>query len=225
MVIERFVVKAPHDGQPSVFGGTVLETLSNGQVVESPLTVIPVNELADWIPELNANLLVENQSLQTEVSALQTEKASLEKLLADVEHSRDTLLLVRDQLNAQIEELQLRPTQSQLDEANSRILELEAQLNPPNPFPDTDWQGFRSAALASPTILKMAMANTGNFVMLLIYMTEMQKDQTAMEKMATVWNEMENKTPLSPEEITGINTLAEHFKVPLVLNSDGQIQL
>lgn len=104
-VIERFVVKAPHDGQPSVFGGTVLETLSNGQVVESQLEIVPVEELSQWIPSLNAQLLVENQSLTAE-------RDSLTRHLATMTTERDS-------------------ASSQLEVANARIAELTAVAEPP----------------------------------------------------------------------------------------------
>lgn len=122
-------------------------------------------------------------------------------------------------------ELEKETASSQLDAANARIAELEAQLNPPNPFPNADWQGFRSAALASPVIMRMAMSNVGNFMMLLIYMTEMQKDPSAVTKMAGVWNEMEGKTALSADEIAAVNALAQAHSVPFALNDEGQIVL
>jgi hypothetical protein len=148
---------------------------------------------------------------------------------AAVVSERDTL---QSQLTAMTIELdsamsEKATLQSQLDAAMNAVVALQARIdeleNPPNPFPNSDWQGFRSAALSSPTIMRMAVSNIGNFMMLLIYMTEMQKDPSTSLKMAQVWNEMETKTPLSPEEIASINSLAANYQVPMVLNSEGQI--
>jgi len=201
--VERFVVVAPISGRPMAFGGTVLETLPDGRVVESALTEIPAEQLGEWVESLNAVAIADNLRLQSELSAMTAERDALTT-------EKAALTTERDSLQSQVTELEA---------------ELEAIKNPPNPFPNADWQGFRSAALASPTIMRMAMSNMGNFMMLLIYMTEMQKDPTATTKMVGVWNEMETKTPISADEITAINQLAAQYQVPMVLNSEGQIVL
>lgn len=125
-VIERFVVKAPHDGQPSVFGGTVLETLSNGQVVESQLAIVPVEELSQWIPSLNAQLLVENQSLTAERDSLQLQ---LSAMTTERDSERDSAV-------------------SQLAIANERIATLESRIAELTAEPEVPIVSRRQARLA-----------------------------------------------------------------------------
>ncbi len=203
------------------------------QAVQDALEAIDAQKQAR-IAELEASLsamTVKRDSLASEKTELTTQRDSLQSRVAELTNSRDDLQTQLTEATTglasatgQVETLtsERDSLQSQLETLQARINELE---NPPNPFPNSDWQGFRSAALASPVIMRMAVSNIGNFMMLLIYLTEMQKDPATSLKMAAVWNEMETKTPLSPEEIAGINALAAHYQVPMVLNSEGQIVL
>lgn len=202
--IERIEIVTPIHGRPGAVMAQRVETIDGRTRFIEPIDLLIGFDGTELPSEVQDALAAINTQQQNMILELQEQLTTLTT-------ERDAAVSQATSANELITKLQ------------SRIDELTAL--PPNPFSETDWQGFRSAALASPTILRMAMANTGNFVMLLIYMTEMQKDQSAISKMATVWNEMENKTPLSPEEIAGVNNLAEQFKVPLVFNSDGQIQL
>jgi len=170
-VIERFVVKAPHDGQPSVFGGTVLETLSNGQVIESQLAIVPVEELSEWIPSLNAQLLVENQSLTAErdslteqLAAMTTErdtalaeKASLQTQLDSANATIETLTSDKATLESTNAELQTLVSTltaesdsagSQLEAANERISTLETRITELTAEPEVPIVSRRQARLA-----------------------------------------------------------------------------
>jgi len=191
----------PKTGNP-VF--EIFEELEEGGRVVS---LDPRNPTAEELQDADEKFAAAQQAriadLESQLSAMTAERDSLTT-------EKAALTTERDSLQSQVTELEA---------------ELEAIKNPPNPFPNADWQGFRSAALASPTIMRMAMSNMGNFMMLLIYMTEMQKDPTATTKMVGVWNEMETKTPISADEITAINQLAAQYQVPMVLNSEGQIVL
>lgn len=179
-VIERFVVKAPHDGQPSVFGGTVLETLSNGQVVESQLTIVPVEELSQWIPSLNAQLLIENQSLMAERDSLQTqllamtterdtalgEKASLQTQLDSANETIKTLTSNKAAIETANAELQTSVSTltgerdsavSQLEVANERIATLETRIAELTAEPEVPIVSRRQAQLA---LLEMGLLDT-----------------------------------------------------------------
>ena len=152
-IIERFVVKAPHNGQPSVFGGTVLETLSNGQVVESQLEIIPVEELSEWVPSLNAQLLVENQSLISERSSLQLQ-------IAEITTERDNVLTEKDRLETQLNsanevvaELQTKASElesatNELATANERVAALEIRIAELTAEPEVPIVSRRQARLA-----------------------------------------------------------------------------
>lgn len=210
MVIERIEIVMPIGDRPAAIMASRVEEISEGRYLPAnPINLLVGKfdssqlppEIATVIDGINSEALAEKNSLTTEVELLKTERDSLKT-------EKDSLLETIQQAEQQIESLQLR---------------IQELLTPVSPYPETDWQGFRSAALASPIILKMATSNMGNFMMLLIYLTEMQKDQSAALKMAVVWNEMENKTPLTQIEIEAINNLAASFKVPLTLNSEGQI--
>ena len=186
--------------------------------------------IAELESQLSA-MTAERDSLASEKATLTTERDSLQAQVAELTTSRDDLQTQLAEATTSLAAAtgQVEALTGERDSALEKVADLEAELdaikNPPNPFPDADWQGFRSAALASPTIMRMAMSNMGNFMMLLIYMTEMQKDPTATTKMVGVWNEMETKTPISADEIAAINQLAAQYQVPMVLNSEGQIVL
>lgn len=201
------------NGQSWALQARSLTTLDDGTAIEGK--AVPLAGLSD--PAFAEVAAMVGASKDSELATLTAERDSLTQQLAAMTTERDTALSEKSSL------------QTQLDSANATIETLRDRIdeleNPPNPFPDSDWQGFRSAALSSPTIMRMAMSNMGNFMMLLIYLSEMQKDPATSLKMAAVWNEMENKTPLTADEITGINALAEKYKVPMVLNSEGQIVL
>lgn len=236
--LEKFI---PRNGGPVVF--QVFE-----EVEVSPgrwLQLDPRNPTAEEVQSADdkaiaqqqatiATLTTERDSLQSDLTDAQSKCTIAESQVNQLEQQLDaaneqiaTLTAERDALQQQANTLAAQVAQLTQENATAlaRIAELEAQLNPPNPFPDADWQGFRSAALASPVILRMAMSNVGNFMMLLIYMTELQKDPAVAAKMAGVWNEMEAKTPLNTQEIAEVNALAESHSVPFALNSEGQIQL
>jgi len=98
--VERFVVVAPIPGRPMAFGGTVLESLSNGQVVESALTEIPIEQLGEWVESLNAVAIADNLRLQGELSAMTAERDSLATDKAALTTERDSLQARIDELTA-----------------------------------------------------------------------------------------------------------------------------
>lgn len=230
--VEPYEVLMRRNGQTWALSARSLITLDDGTVVEGK--PVPLNGLAD--PAFAQVATLVSASKESEIATLTTERDGLQNELSDLQADYDAKVNDNESKHFQIQTLteqvatltaerDARPTQAQLNAANARIAELEALLNPPNPFPNADWQGFRSAALSSPVIMRMAMSNVGNFMMLLIYMTELQKDPSVAAKMAAVWNEMETKTPLSTQEIAAVNSLAQAHSVPFALNSEGQIVL
>lgn len=211
--VEPYEVMMRWNGQTWALHARSLITLDDGTEVEGK--PVPLAGLSD--PAFTEIAELVSASKDNEIATLTAERDSLQSQLTTMTTERDTALSEKASL------------QTQLDSANATIETLQARIdeleNPLNPFQNSDWQGFRSAALASPVIMRMAVSNIGNFMMLLIYLTEMQKDPATSLKMAAVWNEMETRTPLSPEEITSINQMAAHYQVPMVLNSEGQIVL
>ena len=141
--VERFVVVAPIPGRPMAFGGTVLETLSNGQVVESALAEIPIEQLGEWVESLNAVAIADNLRLQAELSAMTAERDSLATEKATLTTERDSLLaektlfvVEKHSLQTQFSELQtvnsqlttqVMDCQAQLDTALAKIAEYEAK--------------------------------------------------------------------------------------------------
>lgn len=114
--VERFVVVAPIPGRPMAFGGTVLETLSNSQVVESALTEIPIEQLGEWVESLNAVAIADNLRLQSELSAMTAERDSLAT-------EKTTLTTERDSLQSQVAGLTTSrdDLQTQLTEATTSL--------------------------------------------------------------------------------------------------------
>jgi len=121
--VERFVVVAPIPGRPMAFGGTVLESLSNGQVVESALTEIPIEQLGEWVESLNAVAIADNLRLQGELSAMTAERDSLAT-------DKAALTTERDSLQSQVAELTTSRDglQTQLTEATTSLATATGQV-------------------------------------------------------------------------------------------------
>ena len=121
--VERFVVVAPIPGRPMAFGGTVLETLSNSQVVESALTEIPIEQLGEWVESLNAVAIADNLRLQSELSAMTAERDSLAT-------DKAALTTERDSLQSQVAELTTSRNglQTQLTEATTSLATATGQV-------------------------------------------------------------------------------------------------
>lgn len=109
------------------------------------------------------------------------------------------------------------------DAALERIEELEAQLNPPNPFPNADWSGFRIAALSDPAVQRVAVGNPVIWPLLLMFLNELSTNPSRGTDIAMLWNMMESIVPVTTEEIDRVNDIAVAYGVPLQLNADGQI--
>jgi hypothetical protein len=114
---------------------------------------------------------------------------------------------------------------SQLEAANARIVELEAQLNPPDPFPNADWAGFRAAALTDPAVQRVAAGNSVLWPVLFMYLSELSTNPARGKDIAWLWNTMESRTPVTTDEIQRVNAIAETHGVPLSMNAEGQIVL
>lgn len=111
----------------------------------------------------------------------------------------------------------------QLAAANARIAELEAQINPPNPFPDADWDGFKFAIFADPAIDRVARANPVSWPLMVQYLSQLDTNPARGPDIAQLWNFMEAYTAITPEEVARINAISQQHGVPLHLNEEGQI--
>lgn len=164
VTVERFVVVAPIPGRPMAFGGTVLETLSNGQVVESALTEIPIEQLGEWVESLNAVAIADNLRLQAELSAMTAERDSLATEKAALTTERDSLqsrvteiTTSRDGLETQLTEAttslatatgQVETLTSERDSALEQIATLQSRINELTAEPDVAIVSRRQARLA-----------------------------------------------------------------------------
>ena len=175
-------------------------------------------------------------SQQTQISTLTAERDSLQSELTELQADYDAKVGDNNAKQSQIDALteqvatltaerDARPTQQQLDAANELIAELEAQLNPPNPFPNADWQGFRASALSDPAVQRVAAGNPVLWPVLFMYLSELQANPSRGADIAWLWNTMESRTPVTTEEIQRVNAIAETHGVPLSMNAEGQIVL
>ena len=108
-------------------------------------------------------------------------------------------------------------------ERDSLQEQLDAILNPVNPFPDANWQGFRVAALSDPAVQRVAAGNQAAWPLLLLYLAELEAKPARALDVAILWNMLETNTPVTPEEVQRINASARSFGIPFVLNAEGQI--
>lgn len=195
----------------------------------------PVNLLvgdvdASGLPQVvQAAIASINTQLQTQVDALTAERDSLQteltQLQAEYNANINDNTAKQSQIAALTAERDARPTQAQLDAANARIAELEAQLSPPNPFPNADWAGFRAAALTDPAVQRVAAGNSVLWPVLFMYLSELSTNPARGKDIAWLWNTMEMQTPVTAEEIQRVNAIAETHGVPLSMNAEGQIVL
>ena len=241
--VERFVVVAPIPGRPMAFGGTVLETLSDGRAVESALTEIPIEELGEWVESLNVVAIADNLRLQKELAdktaewetlkaektELTTQRDSLQSRVTELTASRDS---VQNQLTEATTSLatatgQVGTLTSERDSALEQVATLQAELdaikNPPNPFPDADWKSFRFAILADPAINRVANENATAWPLMVLYLSQLDTMPSRGLDIAQLWNFLEANTAVNAEEIARINGISEQFGIPLRLNEQGQI--
>lgn len=161
-----------------------------------------------------------------------------DKAIAQQQATIATLTTERDSLQSQVAELtadvqtassQLEATTNQLAAANATIETLQARIdeleNPPNPFPNADWQAFRQAALNDPAVLRVAEGNPVLWPVLFMYLSELSTNPSRGPDIAWLWNTMEGNTPVTSDEVARVNGIAEQFGVPLRMNAEGQIQL
>lgn len=139
------------------------------------------------------------------------QSAQLTTDLAAANAAKDAAIQAKQQAETQVATLQ------------ARIAELEAELNPPNPFPNADWQGFREAALTDPAIQRVAAGNPVLWPVLFMYLSELSTNPARGRDIAWLWNTMETQTPVSADEIARVNAIAANHGVPLQMNSEGQI--
>jgi hypothetical protein len=198
LTVERFVVVAPIPGRPLAFGGTVLETLSNGQVVESALTEIPVEQLAEWVESLNASAIADNLRLQKELAEKTKEWETLKTDKAELTTERD----------------------SALEKVATLEAELDTLKNPPNP--DADWKSFRFGILADPAINRVATQNATAWPLMVLYLSQLDTMPSRGLDIAQLWNFLEANTAVDADEIARINAIAEKFGIPLRINEEGQ---
>ena len=170
---------------------------------------------ASFASAFSVAAISERDSLQTELTELQADNTAKQSQIDSLTEQVATLTAERD----------ARPTQQQLDAANELIAELEAQLNPPNPFPNADWQGFRASALSDPAVQRVAAGNPVLWPVLFMYLSELQANPSRGADIAWLWNTMESRTPVTTEEIQRVNAIAETHGVPLSMNAEGQIVL
>ena len=168
-------------------------------------------------------------SQQAQIAQLTTERDSLQSdydaKVNDANAKQAQIDSLTEQVATLTSERDARPTQAQLDAANARIAELEAQLSPPNPFPDADWAGFRAAALTDPAVQRVAAGNSVLWPVLFMYLSELSTNPARGKDIAWLWNTMEMQTPVTAEEIQRVNAIAETHGVPLSMNAEGQIVL
>lgn len=173
------------------------------------------NLQADYDAKVN-----DNEAKQVQIDSL-TEQVATLTAERDARPTQKQL----DILTTQVTELASRPTQEQLDTANTRITELETQLNPPNPFPNANWIGFKQAVLTDPAVRRVAESDTMLWPILFNYLSELSSNPARGQEIAWLWNQMETKCPVDKDEINRINGIAEHFNIPLRMNEEGQITL
>lgn len=149
-----------------------------------------------------------NAQLQAQVDQLTTDLASANAAKQQAESSLASITAERDQLLADKASLQS---------------ELDALKNPPNPFPDADWKSFRFAILADPAINRVAEVNATAWPLMVLYLSQLDTMPSRGPDIAQLWNFMEAHSAVTAEEIARINAIAEQFKIPLRLNSEGQI--
>lgn len=114
---------------------------------------------------------------------------------------------------------------TQLASANARITELEAQLNPPNPFPNADWASFKFAILADEAIQRVAKENATAWPLMVLYLSQLDTNPARGADIAQLWNFMEAHTAVDATEIARINAISRQFGIPLQMNSEGQVVL
>lgn len=126
--VERFVVVAPIPGRQLAFGGTVLETLPDGRVVESPLTLIPTDELSQWVSSLNTMAIADNLRLQSELSAMTSERDAAVADKATLTTERNSALEQVGLLESRIAELTAEPDVPIVSRRQARLALLEMGL-------------------------------------------------------------------------------------------------
>ena len=173
----------------------------NGRVV----SLDPRNPTAAELQDANEAF---SASQQSRIAELETERDAVQSELTELQSDYDSLVALRDELASQVESLQ------------ERIDELE---NPPNPFPDADWSGFRVAALSDPAVQRVAVGNPVLWPLLLMFLNELSSNPARAADIAGLWNMMESVVPVTAEEIDRVNAIAVDKQVPFRLDSNGQI--
>jgi hypothetical protein len=195
-------------------------------VVFKTLEVIEI----DGIPAGNIVDVISNHP-QRRTEVLAAFGVFVESLKAELAKERDKVIADLAELTADLQtaSTQLEAATNQLAAANATIETLQARIdeleNPPNPFPDADWQGFRQAALTDDAVLRVASGNAVLWPVLFAYLSELSTNPARGRDIAWLWNTMEAQTPVSKEEVARVNGIAQRFGVPLRMNDEGQIEL
>ena len=89
--------------------------------------------------------------------------------------------------------------------------------------PDPDWSQFRNRVLADPAVQRVAIGNAAAWPLMVVYLAELSTRPSRAVDIAQLWTLLESQTPVTPDEVARINTIASDCGVPLRMNADGSI--
>lgn len=172
-----------------------------------PVNLLVGNIDANGLPqEVQDAIASINSSLQTQVDTLTADIAAANAAKQQAESDKAAAL-------------------EQLAAANARIAELEAQINPPNPFPNADWASFKFTILSDPAIQRVAAENATAWPLMVLYLSQLDTNPARGADIAQLWNFIEAHSAVNSTEIARINAISQQFGIPLQMNSEGQIVL
>lgn len=110
------------------------------------------------------------------------------------------------------------PDQADVDAA-------QAIANAFTPTPDPDWKAFRSALVANTTWARVLNTNPSAAAAVVAAMWQVGQDPSVIADVKTLWDAtLPLVDPaLSPQEIDGLNSIAQAHNIPVSLNSSGEM--
>lgn len=129
----------------------------------------------------------------------------------------------RDALQTQVDAIP--GLQEQIATLTAEVERLTALVPPPVPdvFANADWVQFRARILSDAAVQRVAIGNPTAWPLMVLYLSQLATTPSRGVDIAQLWSFLIVSTPITADEVAGINTIANECGVPLAMNPDGSI--